>query len=106
MTLQLLSQRPLSVPLATSWLLSDLGEAKGRQDLVKKQGPERLRVLIEHALIQSAVSSNRIEGVVVEHALDSDRQKGVQRRVEPSDPLQDLAGDLQRRKLAAREALA
>lgn len=66
MTLQLLSQRPLSVPLATSWLLSDLGEAKGRQDLVKKQGPERLRVLLEHALIQSAVSSNRIEGVVVE----------------------------------------
>jgi Fic family protein len=33
-----------------------------------KQSPQRLRVLREHALIESAVSSNRIEGVNVDQA--------------------------------------
>src|SRR5258708_4194290 len=68
MTLQQLSQRPLNIPVATSWLLADLGEAKGRQDLHTRREPERLRVLREHALIESAVSSNRIEGVVVKQS--------------------------------------
>lgn len=40
------------------------GESK--QDLRTRREPERLRVLREHALIESAVSSNRIEGVVVD----------------------------------------
>lgn len=52
--------------MATSWLLSDLGEAKGRQELHYKREPEQLRALRQHALIESAVSSNRIEGVLVE----------------------------------------
>ena len=68
MTLQQLSKRPLSVPVATSWLLADLGEAKGRQELHTRREPERLRVLRQHALIESAISSNRIEGVVVQPA--------------------------------------
>src|SRR5437660_2680579 len=68
MPLQQLSSRPLSVPVATTWLLAGLGEAKGRQDLHTKREPERLRALRQNALVESAVASNRIEGVVVEPA--------------------------------------
>jgi len=56
------------IPATTSWYLADLGEARGKQELFTKQSPQRLKVLREHALIESAVSSNRIEGVEVEHA--------------------------------------
>jgi Fic family protein len=56
------------IPQTTAWYLSDLGEARGKQDLYVKQSPQRLKVLRQHALIESAVSSNRIEGVVVDQA--------------------------------------
>jgi len=52
-----------SIPATTSWYLADISEAKGKQELYKKQSPQRLNSLKEHALIESAVSSNRIEGV-------------------------------------------
>jgi Fic family protein len=68
MTLRQLAAKPETVPVATSWYLADLGEARGRQELFTKQSPQRLKALREHALIESAVSSNRIEGVVVEPA--------------------------------------
>ncbi len=68
MTLRQLSSKPETVPAITSWYLSDLGEARGRQELFTKQSPQRLKVLKEHALIESAVSSNRIEGVNVEQS--------------------------------------
>ncbi|HEY6350764.1 MAG TPA: Fic family protein [Candidatus Angelobacter sp.] len=55
-----------SVPATTSWYLADLGESRGRQDLFTAQSPQILQVLREHALIESAVSSNRIEGVEIE----------------------------------------
>ncbi|MRS05306.1 Fic family protein [bacterium] len=55
-----------SIPATTSWYLAEISESKGRQDLYKKQSPQRLNSLKEHALIESAVSSNRIEGVEVE----------------------------------------
>lgn len=55
------------IPATTSWYLADLGEARGKQELFTRQSPQRLKVLREHALIESAVSSNRIEGVEVEH---------------------------------------
>lgn len=62
-------ETPLSnVPVATAWYLSDLGEAKGKQQLFTKQSPQKLKALREHALIESAVSSNRIEGVEVDRA--------------------------------------
>src|SRR5690349_10748665 len=64
-TLQLLAHRP-SLPTTTSWYLADLGEARGKQELFTRQSPQKLKVLREHALIESAVSSNRIEGVQVE----------------------------------------
>ncbi|MBU0751420.1 MAG: Fic family protein [Gammaproteobacteria bacterium] len=51
---------------ATAWYLSDLGEFRGKQELYTRQSPQRLKALREHALIESAVSSNRIEGVTVE----------------------------------------
>lgn len=48
--------------------MADLGVAQGRQELYIRQSPQRLRVLREHAMIESAVSSNRIEGVTVDQA--------------------------------------
>ena len=66
MTLRLFAGKFESVPASTSWYLSDLGEARGKQELFTRQSPQRLRALREHALIESAVSSNRIEGVEVD----------------------------------------
>ena len=55
-----------NIPTAASWYLADLGEARGKQELFTKQSPQKLKILREHALIESAVSSNRIEGVTVD----------------------------------------
>lgn len=68
MTLRRFSVGLESVPATTSWYLSDLGEARGKQELFTRQSPQKLKVLREHALIESAVSSNRIEGVVADKA--------------------------------------
>ena len=57
-----------AIPATTSWYLADLGEARGKQDLFTRQSPQRLKVLRENALIESAVSSNRIEGVEADQA--------------------------------------
>ncbi len=67
-TLQQLAHQLTTIPLTTSWYLSDLGEARGKQELFTKQAPQKLKVLREHALIESAISSNRIEGVVIDQA--------------------------------------
>lgn len=66
MTLRLFAGKFESVPVSTSWYLADLGEARGKQELFTRQSPQRLKALREHALIESAVSSNRIEGVEVD----------------------------------------
>lgn len=55
-----------TIPVMTSWYLTDICEAKGKQELYKSQSPQKLKSLREHALIESAVSSNRIEGVEVD----------------------------------------
>jgi Fic family protein len=68
MTLLKFSESLATVPTATAWHLADLGEACGRQQLFVHQAPQRLKTLREHAMIESAVSSNRIEGVTVERA--------------------------------------
>lgn len=47
--------------------LTALGEARGRQELYRKQTPELLATLKEAAIIESAESSNRIEGVTAPH---------------------------------------
>lgn len=56
------------LPMSTTWYLSDLAEARGRQELFTRQAPQKLQALREHALVESAVSSNRIEGVEVDKA--------------------------------------
>lgn len=55
----------LGLPLSSVWLLTDIAEAKGRQDLYSRQAPQLLEALRETALVQSVESSNRIEGVTV-----------------------------------------
>src|SRR5213592_55906 len=66
-TLQRLAKES-NIPTSTVWYLCDLGEARGKQELFTKQSSQRLKVLREHALIESAVSSNRIEGVTIEQS--------------------------------------
>ncbi|PJZ64971.1 hypothetical protein EHQ27_04730 [Leptospira wolffii] len=61
-TLKLL-QSLESIPLGISWQLSSLDEFKGKQELYQKQSPQKLKTLKEHALIESSISSNRMEGV-------------------------------------------
>ena len=55
----------VQIPVSTIWSLSELSEAKGKQALFTRQAPQRLKALRESAIIESAVSSNRIEGVEV-----------------------------------------
>jgi Fic family protein len=66
MTLRQLAAKPESIPATTAWYLADLGEAHGKQELFTRQAPQKLKVLRERALIESAISSNRIEGVEVD----------------------------------------
>ena len=66
MTLRQLAAEPATLPTRTTWYLSDLAEARGRQELFTRQSPQKLKVLRENALIESAISSNRIEGVEVD----------------------------------------
>jgi Fic family protein len=66
-TLRLFSSA-ISIHPAAAWYLADLGEFRGKQELYTRQSPQRLKALREHALIESAVASNRIEGVAVDAA--------------------------------------
>ena len=56
----------IELPLSTVWLMNSLAEHKGKQELYIKQAPQVLNSLMEMALIESAESSNRIEGVTVD----------------------------------------
>jgi hypothetical protein len=67
-TLQLIQDRKLQIPMTVSWYLSDIGKSQGLQALFQRQSPQRLKVLREHAIAQSAVSSNRIEGVEIDQS--------------------------------------
>ncbi len=66
-TLERFSHGIESVPAIVSWYLSGLGEFKGKQELFTRQSPQRHKILREHAIIEGAVSSNRIEGVEVDN---------------------------------------
>jgi len=66
-TLEMLN-KDLSIPIATGWRVANLAEYRGKQELFMRQSPQKLKALCEHALIESAVSSNRIEGVEVDPA--------------------------------------
>ena len=49
-----------------NWLIADVSESKGKQELFTRQRPEVLETLRQAAIIQSTESSNRIEGVTVD----------------------------------------
>lgn len=66
MTLRHFAEQAPAIPAATTWYLADVAQALGKQELFTKQAPQKLKALREHALIESAVSSNRIEGVEVD----------------------------------------
>ena len=65
LSLQVDRLKRLSLPVSTGWLLGECMEARGKQELWTRQRPEVLAALREQAVIQSAESSNRIEGVTV-----------------------------------------
>lgn len=54
------------IPAGSVWLMTEIARSQGRQELYTKQAPQVLKALLETALIQSAESSNRIEGVTVD----------------------------------------
>jgi Fic family protein len=60
------TERGLQLPLAAVWLMNSISEYKGKQQLYVWQSPRVLKTLIEMAMIESAESSNRIEGITVE----------------------------------------
>ena len=55
-----------NIPTPISWYLAGLGETLGQQELFAKHSLQRLNALRGHSLIESAVSSSRIEGVMVD----------------------------------------
>ena len=68
MTLRQFSAEPSTIPTIASWYLADLSKAQGKQELFTHQSPQKLKLLREHALIESAISSNRIEGINVDQS--------------------------------------
>ena len=68
MTLQQFSAEPSTISTITSWYLADLSKAQGKQELFTHKSPQKLELLREHALIESTISSNRIEGVNVDQS--------------------------------------
>lgn len=55
-----------ALPTAAVWFIDEIAEAKGRQTLYTRQAPQVLKALREMSLVQSAESSNRIEGVTID----------------------------------------
>jgi Fic family protein len=68
-----------------------LGEYRGKEDLYQNQAPQILKTLRQSAIIQSAESSNRLEGVIIP---DSKRLKNlVESRTQPENRSeQEIAG--------------
>ena len=67
-TLKMFSRGLKELPATTAWYIAEIAEYKGKQELYTRQSLQKLKVLREHALIESAVSSNRIEGVEIKHS--------------------------------------
>ena len=63
-----LSLEPSTIPTIASWYRADLSKAQGKKELFTHQSPQKLKILREHALIESAISSNRIEGINVDQS--------------------------------------
>lgn len=67
-----------------------IGEYKGKEELFSRQSPDTLEKLLESAIVQSAESSSRIEGITVPHK----RVEGiVKANAAPRNrPEQEIAG--------------
>ena len=75
MTLRQFAAEPATIPTRASWYLAELAEAKGKYELYIRQSPQKLKVLREHALIESAVSSSSdIQGACPGVGVDLIRQ--------------------------------
>lgn len=61
-TMELLKNTLESIPITTSWYMSAIDEFKGKHEIYNKQSPEKLEHMEKHALIESSISSNRMEG--------------------------------------------
>ena len=46
--------------LGGNWYLADLSKAQGKQELFPHQSAQKLKILREHALIESAISFYRV----------------------------------------------
>jgi Fic family protein len=57
--------RDVKLPLGTVWMMEEIAQAKGKQELYTQQAPQLLKALREMAMVQSVESSNCIEGVTV-----------------------------------------
>jgi len=57
----------LKLPAEASSYLRAIGEYKGKEELYIKQSPDTLEKLLESAIVESAESSNRIEGIIAPH---------------------------------------
>ena len=55
-----------AMPINVIWQLESIAEKRGHQELYTRQSPEQLARLREFAMIESAVASNRIEGISVD----------------------------------------
>ncbi len=60
MTLRRFSEKPSTIFTITSLYLADLSKAQGNQELYTHKSPQKLRILCEHALIESAISFYRV----------------------------------------------
>ena len=55
-----------TMPINVIWQLESIAEKRGHQELYTRQSPEQLARLREFAMIESSVSSNRIEGIEID----------------------------------------
>lgn len=72
----------LVLPMKIVRMLTVINEYKGRQDLYKKQSPQMLDTLKEVAVVQSAESSNRIEGI---YTSNKRLKEIMDNKIEPRD---------------------
>lgn len=72
----------LALPMNIVRMLTIINEYKGKQDLYKKQSPQILNTLKDVAIVQSAESSNRIEGI---YTSNKRLREIMDNKIEPRD---------------------
>ena len=67
-TLQKLEMGIDEIPSSIAWYIADIMEYRGKQALYASQSSQKLKILRQSSIIESSISSTRIEGVVMEPA--------------------------------------